>query len=337
MSNSAIKVVIPMGGMGTRLRPQTWSKPKQLVSVAGKTLLDHVLSSLDSLPDRDNMELIGIVGRLGEQTEKYVRDHYPKLNSCFVTQENPIGQSHAIRLAHEYLSGRILIIFADTLIKSDMSVVSQQDVEAIAWVHPVADPRRFGVAKVGPDKLVESLIEKPKETSNNLAVVGVYYFREGGDLLSAIDEQIERNIQQKGEYFLVDAINIMLEKGLRMHTQTVETWLDAGTPEALLDTNRYLLEHSLDNSEQAARRRGIVIIPPVFVHPSAKVVESIIGPYVSLGAECDVKHSIIKNSILEDGAHASNVILENSLVGRQAHLMRRAMSINAGDNTEAKF
>ena len=333
MSKSSLKVVIPMAGLGTRLRPHTWSKPKQLVSVAGKTVLDYILETLSTLSQSQSFEIINIVGYLGDQIEEYMRGKYPNLETHFVVQDNPRGQSHAIQLARQHLHGPMLVVFADTLINTDLSFLASTTSEAVVWVKPVPDPRRFGVAEIGPDKRVVRLIEKPKEVTNNLAVVGFYYFQRAEDLLFAIDEQIRRDLQLNGEFFLADAVNIMLEKGLKMDVQPVEEWLDAGTPETLLESNRYLLQHGRDNSQQAAQRPGIVIIPPVFVHPSALVEDSIIGPYVSLGAGCQVRTSIIQNSILEDEAQATGVILESSLVGRRAEIRRRAGVVNAGDNT----
>ncbi len=334
MTQPKLKIVIPMAGLGTRLRPQTWSKPKQLISVAGKTVLDHLLNSFASLPDPQNIELVAIVGYLGEQIADHIRTHYPGLTAHFVLQENPRGQSHAIKLAEAYLDGPMMIVFADTLMQSDLSFLANEEMDAVTWVQPVPDPRRFGVAELGADGRVRRLVEKPQEMSNNLALVGAYYFKDGHDLLSAIDEQMARNVHLKGEYYLVDAINIMLERGLKMRTQQVDVWLDAGTPEALLETNRYLLANGQDNSEQVACNRNSVIFPPVFIHPTAVVVGSIIGPDVSLGADCHIEHSIIQNSILEDEAKVAGVILESSLVGRRAILRRRAGIVNAGDNTE---
>jgi glucose-1-phosphate thymidylyltransferase len=333
MAKTTLKVVIPMAGLGTRLRPHTWSKPKQLVSVAGKAVLDHVLDTLSSIPDSMEIELINIVGYLGDQIESYIKAHYPNIKSYFVLQENPRGQSHAVQLAREYLRGPMLIVFADTLIETDLTFLPHETAEAIAWVKAVPDPRRFGVALVNDEDRVTRLIEKPSDMSNNLAVVGFYYFKEATDLLDAIDEQMRRGMQLKGEYFLADAVNIMLERGINMRIQKVETWLDAGTPEAILETNRYLLDHGLDNIPEGLEKACVVINPPVFVHPSAKVSGSIIGPYVSLGAGCVVEKSIISDSILEDEAQAHGVILEDSLVGRRAVLKRRAGIINAGDNT----
>lgn len=328
-----LKVVIPMAGLGTRLRPHTWSKPKQLISVAGKAVLDHVLSTLSTLPEPENIELVNIVGYLGEQIEAYLNERYPHLKAHYVVQEDPIGQSHAIYLAREYLSGPMLVVFADTLIETDLSFLAHETAEGVVWVKPVPDPRRFGVAVVDSEGWVTRLIEKPQDMSNNLAVVGFYYFKSAEALLSAIEEQMRRKLQLKGEYFLADAVNILLERGLRMRTEKVDIWLDAGTPEALLETNRYLLENGCSNTAEAARRDGVVIIPPVFIHPTAEVIRSIIGPYVSLGAGCRVERSILSNSILEDEAQVTDVILESSLVGRRAHIQRRAGVINAGDQT----
>jgi glucose-1-phosphate thymidylyltransferase len=333
MEQITLKVVIPMAGLGTRLRPHTWSKPKQLVSVAGKNVLDHVLDSLRTIPDGYNIELVNIVGYLGDQIEEHIRSHHPDLEVHYVVQEDPCGQSHALKLAGEYLTGPMLVVFADTLIKTDLSFLSNESSGGVAWVKPVPDPRRFGVAVTDKDGNVTRLIEKPNEMKNNLAVVGFYYFQEAADLLSAIDEQMERDIQLKGEYYLADAINIMLERGLKMRTEKVDIWLDAGTPEALIETNRYLLENGHDNASQLEQKSNVVIIPPVYIHPTAQVRRSIIGPYVSIGAGCRVEQSIIKDSILEDEAQATGVILEDSLVGRRAQLNRRAGHINAGDNT----
>jgi len=331
--NKPLKVVIPMAGLGTRLRPHTWSKPKQLISVAGKVVLDHVLDTLRTLPEPENIELINIVGYLGDQIEDYINENYPEIKAHYVIQDDPRGQSHAISLAREYLSGPMLMVFADTLIETDLSFLSDEPAEAIVWVKPVSDPRRFGVAQVGPDGQVLRLIEKPQNMDINLAVVGFYYFQSSEDLLSAIDEQMERDLQLKGEFFLADAVNIMLERGLRMRPEKVSVWLDAGTPDALLETNRYLLENGRSNSAELNIIDGNVVIPPVFIHPSAHLEHSIVGPYVSLGAGCNISNSILRNSILEEDACVEGAILDSSLVGRQAQISRRAATINAGDHT----
>jgi glucose-1-phosphate thymidylyltransferase len=331
--SQTLKIVIPMAGLGTRLRPHTWSKPKQLISLAGKVVLDHVMDTFSTIPGDLDIELINIVGYLGEQIEAHIREKYPNIKSHYIVQEDPRGQSHAIYLAREHLSGPMLMVFADTLIETDLSFLSNEPAEAVTWVKPVPDPRRFGVAVLGEDGKVEQLIEKPQDMQNNLAVVGFYYFKRSEDLISAIEEQMRRDLQLKGEFFLADAVNIMLENGLKMRTEKVDIWLDAGTPEALLETNRYLLDNGCSNTPEA-QREGMVINPPVFIHPTAVVTNSIVGPYVSLGAGCMVDSSILRNSILEDEAQVKDVILESSLIGRQAQIQRRAGMINAGDQTQ---
>lgn len=329
------KVVIPMAGLGTRLRPHTWSKPKPLVRLAGRSVLDFILELFSSLPDPENVEFIFIIGFLGEQVKEYMAQNYPNLRTHYVTQEEMLGQSHAIYLTREYLGGPMIMTYADTIIQTDFGFLKDESCDAIAWVKPVPDPRRFGVAKLNDQGRVEHLVEKPTDMDNNLAVVGVYYFRDSLALVQAIEEQMRRGVTLKGEYFLADAINIMLERGATMRTENVDVWLDAGTPEAMLDTNRYLLEHGYDNSQETARRSGLVVVPPVFVHPSAHVSNSVIGPNVSLGEDCEVQSSILRNSIIEGGAQVTDLLLEGSLLGRDVVVHGQATHLNLGDQSWA--
>lgn len=333
MSAETLKVVIPMAGLGSRLRPHTWSKPKPLMHMAGKTVLDHVLDTLKTLPDPNNIELIFIVGYLGDQFQPYMQAHYPGVKVHYVVQPEMRGQSHAIHLAKEYLTGPMLMVFADTLIGADLSFLAQETAGGLAWVKPVPDPRRFGVAETGADGWVTRLVEKPTDLINNQVVVGFYYFAKSEDLISAIEEQMRRGIQLKGEYFLADAVNIMLERGLKMRTVQIDTWLDAGVPATVLETNAYLLDHGHDNSSAAAQRPGVTIIPPVYIHPSAVVETSVIGPHVSIAAGCQVRDSRLTNSILEDYSQVSQVILDSSLVGRQAQVAGSPRTLNIGDHT----
>jgi glucose-1-phosphate thymidylyltransferase len=336
--SKTLKIVIPMAGFGTRLRPQTWSRPKQLMSLAGKTVLEYVLDQFNSLPADLDVEYIFIVGYLGEKIEAFMNKHYPELKIKYIVQAEMRGQSHAIYLAKEHLSGPMLMVFADTLIETDLSKLGQEEVDAIAWVKPVPDPRRFGVTEIGADGLVTRLIEKPKEMHNNLAVVGFYYFQHSEDLITAIETQIEQDMQLKGEFFLADAVNIMLQRGAKMSTQRVEIWLDAGTPEAVLDTNHYLLDHGKGNTTASSiPKNGVTIIPPVFIHPEAQIKASVIGPYTSIGAGCKVDNAIIAESILEDDSQVSNVILENSLIGQTAAVTGCPNSLNVGDNSAINF
>lgn len=328
-----LKIVIPMAGLGTRLRPQTWSRPKQLMRMANKSVLGHVLEMFETLPESTTVEFVFIVGYLGEKIKDYMDEEYPEYDVHYVTQEEMLGQSHALYLAREHLQGPMLMVFADTLIETDLTFLEDEDADIVSWVKPVPDPRRFGVAEVGDDGWVTRLIEKPKSMDNNLAVVGFYYFKHGELLVEAIEEQIERDIKLKGEYFLADAINIMLdEHDLRMRTEKVSVWLDAGTPEALLETNRYLLDHNRDNSDQVSGREGVRVIPPVYVHPDVELDTSVIGPYVAIGPGCKVEGSVLKNTVIEKQSQVSDVILENSLLGQHTRVNGKAGSINLGDH-----
>jgi len=336
--SETLKIIIPIAGWGTRMRPHTWSKPKPLVSVAGKTSLDHLLDMFSTLPDRKNAEFVFIIGPfLGEQIPVYMKKHYPRIKTQYVRQEEMKGQSHALWLAREYMHGPMLMLFSDTLLDTDFSFIATEKCDGVAWVKPVPDPRRFGVAEIDGAGKITRLIEKPQSLENNLALVGCYYFRSSENLLSAIEEQMQRGTELKGEYFLVDAINIMLEYGAWMRTNSVETWLDTGTIDATLETNAHLLEHGRDNSHEAAKRPGVTIIPPVFIHPSAKVDSSVIGPHVSIGAACEVRSCVIRNTILEDGAALNDSVLEGSFIGRQARVEGRAASLNVGDTSSIRL
>ena len=330
-----MKIVIPTAGFGTRLRPHTWSKPKPLVTVAGKPVLGHVLDMFGSLPTLD--EVVIIVGYLGDQIERYVDSAYPALKTRYIEQEEMLGQSHAIWLAREGLEGPMLMVFVDTLIETDLTGLPGETAEAVAWVKEVPDPRRFGVAEAGPDGWVSRLVEKPEDTSNNLALVGFYYFAEARDLIKAIEQQMDQKTQLGGEFYLADAINIMLDDGLRMRVQPVDVWQDCGKPGPLLDTNRYLLEHGRDNSADARKREQVVIVPPVYIDPSSDIKESVIGPNVSIGPGCVIEQSLIRDTIVDAESHIVDSVLSTSVIGREARVIGRFRSLNVGDSSEVGF
>jgi glucose-1-phosphate thymidylyltransferase len=315
------------------MRPHTWSKPKPLVSVAGKTSFDHLMDMFQSVPDPKKTEYIFIIGPfLGEQIPVYVQKNYPDIEAHYVVQEEMKGQSHALWLARHLLRGPTIVVFSDTLLETDFSILSKEESDGIAWVKAVPDPRRFGVAEV-KNGHINRLIEKPESMENNLALVGCYYFKKGENLIAAIDEQIKRGIALKGEYFLADAIDIMLDHGAQMRTESVDVWLDIGTIEATLETNMYMLDHGRDNSQEVAKLPGVTIVPPVFVHPSAKIQGSVIGPHVSISADCEVSGCVLRNCILDDGAVVTDSVMDGSFVGRQARVQGRPTSVNIGDNS----
>lgn len=341
--SETLKIVIPMGGWATRMRPHTWSKPKPLVSVAGKTSLEHLLGMFRTLPDPDNVEYIFIVGPfLGEiQIPAFIKEHYPHFKAHYVVQREMKGQSHALQLAREYLHGPMIICFSDTLMETDFSFLAEEKADGVAWVMPVPDPRRFGVAEVGRDGWVKRFIEKPAEMDNNLVVVGCYYFKRAEQLLAAIDEQMKRNIQLKGEYFLTDAITVMLESGAKVRVQEISTWLDTGTIDATLDTNKILLERGSANKTKNEKRNGVEIIAPSFIDPTAEITNSVIGPFASIGANCKVSNSRVAESIVEPGCEIRDAALNRSLIGRQAKVQAggdgKVMQLNVGDTSSVRL
>ncbi len=322
-----MKVVIPLAGFGTRLRPHTYTKPKPLINVAGKPVLGHILDKLLSL---EVEEIIFIVGYLGEQIKNYVETNY-RFNARYVEQKEMLGQAHAIFLAHEFLQGPALIIFVDTIFETDLSHLAEVDADGVIYVKEVEDPRRFGVAVV-EGGCITRLIEKPKSLEHNLAVIGLYYIKDMRWLLEAIEQLMERGITTDGEYYLADALQLMIDEGARLIAQPVDVWKDCGKPETVLETNRYLLTHGHGNSEQI-KAEDSLIIPPVHIDPTARIVHSIVGPYVTIAPHCEVRNSVIRDSIIDEGAHISDTMLERSLIGKEALVRGRYQRLNVGDSS----
>ncbi len=328
-----MKVIIPLAGFGTRLRPHTYSRPKPLINVAGKPVLGHLLDKLQDLPID---EYIFIVGYLGDQIEAYVRENYGDKPSRYFEQKELNGQSPAIYLAKEAIEGPVLILFVDTIFETDLGFLADTDAEAVAFVKEVEDPRRFGVAAVNEEGIVTHFVEKPDSMENRLAVIGMYYIRDSAAMLDAIETQMREDRQTKGEYYLADAFQIMVDRGTKFRVAEVDEWLDAGTADAVLETNRLLLKRGRDNAHDV-QADGSVIISPVYIDPSARITNSVIGPYVTLGADCVVENCVIRDSIIDSDSVVKNALLEHSLVGRHAVLEGQFRTVNVGDSTSIRY
>ncbi len=329
-----MNVIIPLAGFGTRLRPHTYSKPKPLVSVAGKPVLGHILDQLVSQAQVE--KIVFVVGYLGEQIEQYVRHCYPTLNGVYVEQKELNGQAPAILLARQFVSGPTLIVFVDTLADASLEALAHETSDGVIYVKEVEDPRRFGVVRLNAEGYITGFVEKPTTMDNRLAVIGMYYVREAQQLMDACETLMERGIRVKNEYFLADAFNIMIERGAKLRPQPVSVWLDCGTSQSVLETNRYLLQHGHDNS--ASLPAGpYVIVPPVNIHPSATIVNSVIGPHVSIGEGCHIVSSVIRESVVEAGAEVVDHVMANSLIGRDAILHGRPRRFNVGDSSVVGF
>jgi len=322
-----MKAVIPLAGLGTRLRPHTLSRPKPLVFVAGKPVLGHVLDRLAGLPID---EMIFITGYLGEQIEAYVRETYP-YKARFVEQRELKGQAHAIHLAREFIDQPLLIVFVDTIFEADLSHLESLDCDGAIFVKEVKDPRRFGVAVV-EDGRVARLVEKPRTPVSNLAVVGVYYLRDWKLFVDCLDELLERDIKTQGEYYLADALQLMIDRGAKLSAFPIDVWEDTGTPEALLETNRYLLRgRSVDVDGET---QDSMIIPPVIAAAGCKIVNSIVGPNVSIAAGAIVLNSIIRDSIVGEGAQVSGAVLADSIIGNNALIEWSPRRLNVSDYSQ---
>lgn len=324
-----MKLVIPMAGLGTRMRPHTWSRPKPLLPLAGRPMLDHIL---DRFRDVSIEEHVFIIGYLGEQVKTYCNLHY-ETPTTFVRQEEMLGQAHAIWLAREHLEGPLFLMFVDTLFDEvDFADLDQKGLDGVIFTKVVEDPRRFGVVETDETGRAIKLIEKPDTKENKTVLMGLYYFRDGEWLAKACKELMDRQIKTKGEYYLADAVNLMIEQGANFRLRTVGIWKDTGKPETTFDTHRYLLDHGCDNSHLAPRP-GVVVIPPVFVHPKAIIERSILGPYVSIEKEAVIRDSILRDVVVDEGAQIDAMLLRESIVGRWTELQGEFRAYNVGDSS----
>jgi glucose-1-phosphate thymidylyltransferase len=324
-----MKVIIPLAGFGTRLRPHTFTRPKPLVSVAGKPVLGHILDKLAGLAIE---EIIFIVGYLGDQIRDYVDANY-HFTTRYIEQKELKGQAHAIYLAKEHVTGPVLIIFVDTIFDSDLSSLAQETSDGILYVKAVDDPRRFGVV-ITEHGYITRLVEKPASPVSNLAVIGLYYVKDSQMLMDCIHELIQRDIKTQGEYFLADAFQLMIDRGAKLVARTVEVWEDCGKPETVLHTNRYLLEHG---GGQEIQTQNSVLIPPVHIEKTAVIKDSVVGPYVSVAAGATIVRSIVADSIINESAHIEDANLSQSLIGKDAHVRGSAQRLNVGDSSQVDF
>jgi glucose-1-phosphate thymidylyltransferase len=323
-----VKVVIPLAGKGTRLRPQTYTVPKPLLQVAGKAVLDYVVE--DVLEHLEVEQLVFITGHLKEQVEGHVRANYT-VPSVFVEQEVQDGTAGAIKLARPYVDGPVLIIFVDTLFDADLSVIkTQPQADGFIWAKEVEDYQRFGVIVTGADGAMEQIIEKPKQPISKLANIGLYYLADHRLLFDGID-QVLADEPNLGEYFLTDALQYMVDRGSRIRVLEVEGWYDCGKPETLLATNRHLLE-----SGRALRPQNLgdsEIIEPVRIEDGAELSSSRVGPNVSVGRGCRIIRSILSDCIVGEGSVIEDCALSDSLIGSevQARGLRGVASL--GDHS----
>jgi len=323
-----MRAVIPVAGVGSRLRPHTYTLPKVLLNVAGKPIIGHIL---DKIIADGFTEASIIIGDMGDKIREYVESNY-KLKVDFIEQHERKGLAHSIYIAKEtFTSEPLLIILGDTIYDVDLSPIFKSKNSSLG-VKAVDDPRRFGVVE-SKDGFVSRLVEKPNIPPSNLAIVGLYYIAHPQLLVSCIDELIQKDIKTKDEYQLTDALQLMVEHGEKISTFNVEGWYDCGKPETLLSTNRYLLRRY----GIATTLEGNLIIPPVSISHKAKISNSIIGPYTTIADNVKIEESIIRNSIISEDAKVEKAMLDNSIIGNNAAIKGGYKRINLGDSSEIDF
>ena len=320
-----VDVILPAAGLGTRLRPQTWSKPKPLVSVGGKPILAHVIERVLPL---NPSKIVFITGFLGEQIETWARQTYD-VPQAYVVQPEMKGQTDAILRCRDVAREDALIIFPDSIFEADFSGLKRLDADGALFTIEFDDPTPFGIAVKDDRGRVTRLIEKPKEPISKEVLMGMYYVRSMPDLYAAIEEQMRRNIQLKGEYFIADAFQLMIDGGASFVTMPVTVWEDCGSIDGLLQTNRYLLNHQ--PVAMPLVMEGVAIVQPSFIAPTATLERAVVGPYAAIGADAIVRDAVVRDAILEDGAIVENAVVEHSVVGRKATISGLPNRLNVGD------
>lgn len=328
-----MKAIIPVAGVGTRLRPHTHTQPKVLLNVAGKPIIAHIL---DNLPATRIDHVVFIVGYLREVFENWARDRYPSLRLEFVQQSEILGLGHAIGLGLDDRDGEVMVILGDTIFDVDLRKVLQS-LHSSLGVHEVEDARRFGVV-IEKDGFITDLVEKSPNPPSNRAIVGLYYIKKGGLLKECINGIIRDHVTIKGEYQITDALKRMVKSGEKMTTFEVKGWYDCGTADTLLDSNRHLLmqQHAVEEHLLKLRRSNIINLP-VYIAPSARIENSIIGPYATIGEEATIEESIIQDSIIDEKARVQTAQLVRSIVGREALVKGTFKSLNMSDHSEVTF
>ncbi|MBA3345956.1 MAG: NTP transferase domain-containing protein [Gemmatimonadales bacterium] len=321
-----MQVIIPLAGKGTRLRPHTHLVPKPMLKVAGRPVMDWVMDRLKGL---DVTELIYITGHLKEQVEAYARSHYP-IPSRFIEQKEQDGTAGAVNLARPHVKGPVLIIFVDTVFEADLTLINRTDADGIIWAKEVEDYQRFGVVVTDAEGYMTRIVEKPSTPISKLANIGLYYIRSVDSLWQGIDHVLAQP-KNKGEYFLTDAFQWMIERGKRILTAEVGGWYDCGKLDTLLETNEILLRNG------SARRvdfPGVTIHDPVYIEDGVKVERSVIGPNVSLESGTTVTDSRLRNTIVGRDARLAGVVLDGSLLGNGVVAEGLWGSATLGDHSE---
>ncbi|HLP33484.1 MAG TPA: sugar phosphate nucleotidyltransferase [Bacteroidia bacterium] len=329
-----MNIIVPMAGMGKRMRPHTLTVPKPLIPVAGKPIVQWLIEDIVKICGEGVNEVAFVIGRFGEEVEKNLLDIAKQVGAQgkIYYQDEPLGTAHAILCAKESLKGNVSVVFADTLFKADFTLDRSKD--AIIWVQKIDDPRQFGVVKVNSDRVITEFIEKPQEFVSDLAIIGIYYFKDGEYLREELQYLLDNDIKEKGEFQLTNAMENMKNKGYKFVPGKVEEWLDCGNKNSTVYTNQRMLEikkNQVQLIHPSAKNNNSVIIEPCYLGEGVELNNSVVGPHVSLGKGTKVNGTIISNSIVQNNTVINQSNISNSMLGSHVVYSGKAEDLSIGD------
>jgi glucose-1-phosphate thymidylyltransferase len=328
-----MRIIIPMAGKGTRLRPHTLTVPKPLISVAGKPIVQRLVEDLASSYNGPIEEVAFITGEFGEEAEADLLKIAASIGAkgSIYKQDVPLGIAHAILCAGASLKDNCIVAFADTLFRANFHFNPNED--GIIWTQKVDNPQSFGVVKIDLNNVITDFVEKPQNFVSNLAIVGIYYFKDGNNLKENLEYLIENDMKYKGEYQLTTALEIMKDSGLKFRTATIDEWLDCGNKESVVHANQRMLD--IKSNEELisplATIKNSVIIPPCFVGDDVEIYDSVIGPHVSIGSDSIIKSTVVSNSVIGLKTQINNATLVNSMVGNYVEYTGRISELSISD------
>ena len=322
-----------MAGMGKRMRPHTLTTPKPLIPIAGKPMVQRIVEDITKVCDEKVDEIAFVVGRFGKEAEDNlikVAESLGAKGSIFY-QDQPLGTAHAIMCAKECVTGKVVIAFADTLFKADFKMDSSQ--EGIIWVQKVDDPKPFGVVKLDASNVITDFVEKPQEFISDLAIIGIYYFKDGEYLRRELQYLLDNDIKEKGEYQLTNALENMKAKGTKFTPGKVTEWLDCGNKDATVHTNQRILEFLKDTGTVSKTHKSInsKIIDPCFIGENVQLINSTVGPHASIGEGSVIENSTVTNCIIQTNSKIKNAELSNSMIGNFAEYTGKSNDLSLGD------
>lgn len=327
-----------MAGRGSRLRPHTLTVPKPLVPVGGKSIVHRLVEDIAGVLTEKIDEIAFVIGDFGSEVELELIELAEKFNAqgSIYYQKEALGTAHAIYCAKEKLNGPTVVAYADTLFRADFKISTEDD--GILWVKQIDDPSAFGVIKMNAQQEITDFVEKPQEFVSDLAMIGVYYFKEGERLKDEIKYLMDNNIIKSGEYQLPDALRRLVEDGVKFKPGKVDEWLDCGNKKVTVETNQRVLEFDYEKGVQlvhhSANISNSTIIPPCFIGENVVVKNSVIGPHVSIGANTTIKNVIIKNSIVQRNVSIEDALIHDSMLGNQSKFKGNSFNLSLGDFSE---